>query len=767
MVMAGLLGMGIAIAPLSPIPFLAVRGGAQPAHAQTVPPIVQQGYRLLDEGDVSRAINAFEQAVQAFPNSVEATLGLAIAHRRAGNDEDAFNAYSRVLDLDSDNRLALSAVGLLGGFREEWQVQGIEALTRLLNLDADDASARAQRALLYIYQGQFEAAIQDYNRVLQQDTSPTILVGAAQAYTYSGQYEPAIELFQQFEATGAAFQADEAIAYGIALRETGRAPEAIPILNATLADTGATTAAAARLRGALASAYAANLQVNQALSVLTPLPGRGDSRLILARAYSDLERYTGNPAFLDTAAQWYRLALVEAPELTAGIAREVAGALSIIPGYELEALDVYRQLVQRYPTEISLQVQQVVTEYTAGITNSSELQGRLQSLLQPLPTDEQEQKTIAQTLTRIDPPLPGLLPIYQSVVQLENSDPFLYFRIAQMYSQLGQYETAKQALFGYSSSSAGQRDVYSSLLLLADIERQQGNLDLSAQRYLSILAANVQDTQLITGALQGLAAVRQSQGRVDEAIALYDQIIVLNPQDPTKQLGRIALAYQTDRISEFEATAALSQWLAAQPISGTLPPEVASLVGLLPAAPEREALYDWLLSIDPTSVPIQIRKIQLVAQREPELAQAMVELLVLQNPSDLDFYFVQGEVAQALGDLDSAKDAYEVILSQEPTNIGALQSLGGVQFQRRRLTSAAQLYNRARALEPQNLATRRTLADLSVVRGNRLQAVEDLERIQREQVVQGVYDPDVWQQLQRTREGYLQQRGFQPPWERF
>ena len=288
LVMAGLLGLGMAIAPLSPIPFLSGSGGAQLAHAQTVPPIVQQGYRLLDDGDVNRAINTFEQAVQAFPNSVEATLGLAIAHRRAGNDENAFNAYSRVLDLDPDNRLALSAVGLLGGFREEWQVQGIDALTTLLNLDSDDSSARAQRALLYIYQGQFEAAIADYNRVLQQDTSPTILVGAAQAYTYSGQYEPAIELFQQFEATGAAFQPDEAIAYGIALREIGRATDAIPILNATLADTGATTAAAARLRGALASAYAANGQVNQALSVLTPLPGRGDSRLILARGLQRL-----------------------------------------------------------------------------------------------------------------------------------------------------------------------------------------------------------------------------------------------------------------------------------------------------------------------------------------------------------------------------------------------------------------------------------------------------------------------------------------------
>ncbi|NEQ97306.1 MAG: tetratricopeptide repeat protein [Cyanothece sp. SIO2G6] len=738
-----------------------------PAYAQTVSTAVQRGYTLLGQGAVDQAIAVFERALRSTPNSVEAQLGLAIAYRRAGRDEDAFNAYERVLALDSSNRLALAALGVLGEFRPEWQQRGIAALTTLLNLDPGDTGARAQRALLYIFQGQFDAAIADYEIVLQQNTAPEVLIGAAQAYTFSGQYEVGIGLFRQFAATGTPFQPDQAIAYGIALREMGLAQQAIPVLEQTLVQTPAAAAAAARLRGALASAYAANQQVNQALAVLSPLPSRGDSRLILARAYQDLERYTGDPSFLQTAAQWYQQALLATPDLTSGVAREVADAFSIIPGYEQEALNIYQQLVQQYPSDRTLQMQLAVTEYQLNLIAASDLTSRLQTLLQPPPTDANDQRIVAQTLIRIDPPLPDLLGTYQTVAQLENSDPFLYFRIAQIYNQLGQYETAKQALSNYSSSAAGQRDIYSSLLLLADIERQQGNLDLSSQRYEVILGANLRDSQLITGALQGLAAVRQAQGRIDEALALYDQVVALNPQDPAKQLGRVALAYEGDRISEAEAVATLNQWLTAQGTSGQFPPELFSLVSILPAAPEREPLYDALLQLEPDNIPIYIRKVQVVAQRDPELAQALVEVLVLQRPDDLNVYFVQGEVAQAAGDLTLAKQVYEFILSQEPTNIGALQSLGGVQFQRRQFTSATRLYNRALALNPQNSEARMVLADLAVVRGYRLRAIEQLEQWQLEQWSQGIYDPEIAEQLQRIREGYLQQRGFQPPWERF
>ncbi|MGK7890339.1 MAG: tetratricopeptide repeat protein [Leptolyngbyaceae cyanobacterium] len=754
---------GVAIAPLA-LPQITPQ-----AQAQAVSVEVQRGYTLLGEGAVDQAIELFEQAVQTSPNSVEAQLGLAVAYRRAGRDEDAVNAFERLLTLDGNNRLALTALGRFGEFRPEWQQRGISALTTLLNLDPGDTEARAQRALLYFFQGQFDAAIADYEIVLPRTASPDVLIGAAQVYTYSGEYEVGINLFRQFEMTGMPLPPDPAIAYGFALREVGAAQQAIPVLEQALALalTLPTSYQSARLRGALATAYAANQQIDQALFVLAPLANRDDSRLILARAYRELARYSGDASFLQTAAQWYRQALLDTPDLTSGVAREVANAFATIPGYEQDALNIYQQLVRQYPSDRPLQVQLAVTEYQLNLIPASTLTSRLQTLLQPPPTDSEAQQVVSQALIEIDPPLPDLLRIYQTVVQLENGNPFLYFRIAQIYSQLGQYEVAKQVLSSYSSTPAGQRDVYSSLLLLADIERQEGNLELSSQRYEVILAAELRDIQLVTGALQGLVAVRQAQGRIEEAIALYDQVVALNPQDPAKRLGRAALAYQGDRLLEVEAVAILNQWLTTQRASNQVPPELFSLVSILPAALEREPLYDALLQLDPDNIPIYIRKVQAVAQRDPDLAQALVDVLILQRPNDLTVYFVQGEVAQAAGDLPLAQRAYEFILSQDPTNVGALQSLGGVQFQQQQYPDAIRSYNRALVLDPQNSEIRTTLADLTVIQGYRLRAIEQLERWQLEQWSQGTYDPEVTEQLQRIREGYLQQRGFQPAWERF
>jgi cytochrome c-type biogenesis protein CcmH/NrfG len=76
------------------------------------------------------AIAAFQQALRSSPNSLEAKLGLAQAYQKAGKDADAWTAYQRVLEQAPNNVPALKAVGLLGGYRAEWQVRGIEALTR-------------------------------------------------------------------------------------------------------------------------------------------------------------------------------------------------------------------------------------------------------------------------------------------------------------------------------------------------------------------------------------------------------------------------------------------------------------------------------------------------------------------------------------------------------------------------------------------------------------------------------------------------------------
>jgi cellulose synthase operon protein C len=196
-------------------PLLATAILPTPASAQSaVASLIQRGYTQLSQGLVAQAIATFERALQQSPNSIEAKLGLAIGYAREGKDEAAWEAYQRVLAQDGRNRLALQAIGKLGGFRPAWQAQGIAALTTLLELDPTDREARTNRATLYRYQSRFSEAIGDYQMVLQVANPPAeALLGAAQAYTYSGNPGQGLALFQRYQSvSGSAIGKDAAIA---------------------------------------------------------------------------------------------------------------------------------------------------------------------------------------------------------------------------------------------------------------------------------------------------------------------------------------------------------------------------------------------------------------------------------------------------------------------------------------------------------------------------------------------------------------------------
>jgi len=733
--------------------------------AQTVSTSVAQGYTYLERGWVDGAIDIFQRVLRSNPQSANAQLGLAIAYRRAGRDADAFAAYQQVVALDNTNQLALFALGILGAYRPEWQPQGIDALTQLLSLDPDNLQGRQQRGLLYLYQGQFDAAIADYSRVIERNPSPEALIGAAQAYTYSGKHQDSLALFQRYQATGATFSPGETIAYSLALRETGQAAQAVSLIERSLqmsrSGPGA-TGVMLQLRGALASAYAANGQFDLANGAIAPLQSRGDARLILARAYMDIARYSGDNTYQQAAAGLYRNVLNDPANLTAGRAREVADALSSIPGQQTVALDVYRQLGQQYPDDPSLQVQQALLEQQTQQISAEALASRLTQILSAAPMGDRQ--VIARRLVQLTSPDPALLPVYQSLIRAGMDEPFLSYRIAQIAADQGNYSAAREAIAVFEASRSGQDQPLGDLLL-ADIDRRQGNLEDSAARYQGVIAQQPQPS-VLTGALQGLAAVRAEQRQFDEAIALYDQIIALNPQNDSKQLGRASLAYGAERITAVEAERVLSQWLSRHTVAEA-PPELFSLVGVLPASAAREGLYNQLLAIDAANVPVQVRSIQLLASRDPDAARAQVEQLIAANPNDLNAYFIRGQIAQDLGDLSDATVAYAAILERNPNNVGALLALGGVEFERQRYDSAQRAYSQVLDLDPNNSTARRSLAGLNAAQGRRLTALSQLEDWQADQAAQGIADPDVAIEMQRIREGFLMQRGIEPPWERF
>lgn len=735
------------------------------AQAQAVPLEVRQGYSLLGKGLVNDAIAAFKQVLRRYPQSLPAQLGLAIAYRRAGKDAEALQTYEQALVLDPNNQLALKSIGLLGGYRPEWQQRGIEALNTLLSLNPNDTEARAQRALLYGYQGRYAESLADYQIALQTNSSPDVLLGAAQIYTYNGNYQEGIALFNRYRATGKAITGYAAIAYARALRETGNSAQAVQVLEEQLARTNKLDDQAIQIRAELSQAYLANQQSAQALAVLDPLRGRPEAILPLARALNEIGRRANQPTLLQEAAALYRQALNSTPNPPPKLLREVADVLSGVEGEQRFALQLYRQLVQQQPNDKSLLVQQLALENQLGTISPADLRQRLLGALQPLPSDPFQQQAIAQALVRVDSPDPELLPIYQSLLSAGVNEPFLNFRVAQMLIQRNDLPEARRALATYTATPEGSKD-QAPQLLLAEIERREGNLEASAQRYQRLIASKPADKDILNGALRGLAGVRLTQGRPDDALALYDQLSTLNPNDLTIQLGRASLAYQAKRITQSQAEAVLSNWLATQPATAA-PPELFSLVGALPASPQRESLYNNLLEIDPNSIPVQLRLLQVIAARNPAQARARVARLIARDPNNIGAYFIQGELAQAIGDVKLAERAYKNILAKQPDNTDALSALGGVRFKQRRFDEATELYSQVLALKPEDRGARRALAGLTVAQDQPLAALQQLEQLQLEQMANGAPDSEVSRQMQQIREDFLRRRGFQPPWERY
>ncbi|HAG85106.1 MAG TPA: hypothetical protein DCL61_29150 [Cyanobacteria bacterium UBA12227] len=760
--MTKIIGLGIAgILASAPVVY-----SIPAAYAQSVPAPVRQGFSLLSQGRVQEAITIFEQAVQRYPQSLDAKLGLAISYRRQGLIDQAWNAYQRVLTQDPSNQLALKSIGLFGTYRTEWQVQGIEALTTLLSINPNDTEARSLRALLYGYQQRFAEALADYQIVLQVNPTPDVLLGAAETYTNSGNPQQGLQLFNRYLASGRQISGYAAIAYARALRETGNPGAAVQVLEGQLRLSTQLDDLGIQTRAALSQSYVANRQFNEALAVLAPLQGNPNAILPLARSLNEIRNQTGNQALAEQIASLYRQALAQTPNPDPRLLREIADILSGFPQERQTALQLYRQLSALLPNDRTILVKQVALESQLGLISQAELKGRLLSYLQPLPTDPNELQQLAQTLSGIDPPGPELLPVYVSLLQAGVNVPFLNFRIAQVLIENNDLPGARRALAAYAATPEGAIDV-APQLLAAEIERREGNLEASAQRYQALITANPPDRDVLNAALRGLSGVRLQQNRAVEALAIFDQLVARNPQDVGLQLARTSLAYEAKLISEAQAEAVLNYWLQTQPTTNA-PSELFALVGALPADPRREALYNALLQIDPSNIPVQIRAIQAIAQRSPEQARVRVAQLVARDPTNIRSYFLQGQLAQAINDFDFAEQAYRLILSAQPDNREALSALGGVRFQQRRFEDAANLYSQALALNPNDMGIRQALISLNRAQDFQLTALTQLEAMQVEQIQNGgTLNTDLSRQMQQIQEDFLLRRGFQPPWERY
>ncbi|MEA5596662.1 tetratricopeptide repeat protein [Rivularia sp. UHCC 0363] len=742
----------IALATLQNIPVQAQSSGA-----------TQRGYNLLKKGWVDDAITAFEQALKSNPQSLQAKLGLAIAYNRAGRIEAAFQAYQQVLAQDPTNQAALKIVGMMGAYRPEWNKPGIKALNTLLELNPDDLQARYHRALLYSYQGQFSESIADFQIVLANNPSPEAIIGAAQTYSYSGDYQKAKELFNRYQTTGKPITDYAAVAYALTLRKTGNPQGAIEILLSQLRRSQTLDQLGILTRAELAQAYVANKQEAEALAVLDPLQDKEEAILPLARSLNEIRKITNNATLTERITNLYRQSLANNPNPSPTLLREIADVFSGLPQGEETALQLYKRLAATLPNDKSLVLRQLALEYKLAMITKSDVKQRLAATLQNLPTDSVELQQLAVALADLDAPDPQLLPLYQNLLQTGVNVPFLNFRVAQMYLQLDNTVQARQALAEYTATSQGASDM-TTQLLAAEIERREGNLEASAQRYFAILTSNPK-ADIVDGALRGLVGVKVQQKRFEEALVVYEQVLERNPEDITAQLGRTSVAYQAKRISKPEAEAVLNNWLATQKATNT-PPELYSLVVQLPTDPSRESLYNYLVEVDSSNIRLQQRLLEVIAQRDPNEARLRMKQLIANAPTNVNSERI-ALLARAIGDLNMAGKAYENILKEQPDDVDALAALGGIRFEQRRFESAEQIYSTVLEQKPQDEQARRALAGLNAIFDKPLAAMKALEQLQIEQIASGERDPEISNQMQQIQEDFLQRRGFQPPWESY
>lgn len=740
--------------------------------AQTRPTDVQAGYTLLERGWVNNAIEAFRQALRTDPQSLEAQLGLAIAYQRAGQDADAWQTYQQVISQDPNNITALTAIGQLGSYRPEWQLSGIAALTTLLSLQPSDLNARSQRALLYGYQGLFAAAITDYEQVLLTNPSPAVVLEAAQIYTYSSDFETGLALFEQYLATGEAIPNRALPSYALALQQSNQTSQAIQILTERIRSLDDTDPVAFDLRSALALAYQANQQPEQALASLAALRNQPTAQLPLARALSAIGRQTQDRALAAEAVDLYQQVLAQTSMPSIGLLTEIADVLSEMPAVRSEARQLYQQVLRqqsqvlRQQPDLGIQLKVAWLNYQLGELSSSEFQQQVRQLAQ-IPTESAQHQQLAQALSQISPPDPALLSVYQRLLQSGVNVPFLQFRIAQIQLRQNNPAAARVALSAYQETPNGAIDPATDLLF-AEIERQEGDLMASAQRYEQI-AARYANRPTEKAALRGLAGIRLAQGQSAEALRLYEQLQVADPDDPAFPLGYAAIAYQRQQLSEAAASAILTDWLNLNSVNPAnsvssireFPAELFLLVGALPADPQRESLYDALLAVEPNNIAINRRWVQLWAERDPDKARARIAQLRTDNPNSIDAYLVQGELAQAIGELDLASQSYEAVLAQQPDQSDAVIALAGVRFQQQRYSEAEQLYRQAIAQRPGDVELRRVLADLNLAQDQPVAALQELRQLQ----------PDLNRQINarihRLQIEFLRRRGFQPGWERY
>lgn len=155
--------------------------------------LVDEGNRALDNYDYEAAQAAFNNALAINPDSIPALFGRArTLYFDSGDYAAAVEALTRILELDPNNAAVLHQRGVIYRDWGEYD-ESLDDLSAALAVDDTVAAYYADRALTYGYSSQYENAVDDYAAAIALDGSNARYFMERGAYlSYIDRYDEAI-----------------------------------------------------------------------------------------------------------------------------------------------------------------------------------------------------------------------------------------------------------------------------------------------------------------------------------------------------------------------------------------------------------------------------------------------------------------------------------------------------------------------------------------------------------------------------------------------
>ena len=163
---------------------------------------------------VRGALENYEQAIEADPESSFLRLELVKFYGRTNRLDEAIAEADRILEKDPDNTEVRKVIGSFqrsyaqsrrGSFDKEKLQQAVEQFEQVIEIDAADEEALLQLSSLYRILEDNEKAEESLRKLLEiKPDSTEALSNLAQLHLSMGQYGPAIEALEKVKNSGEA-----------------------------------------------------------------------------------------------------------------------------------------------------------------------------------------------------------------------------------------------------------------------------------------------------------------------------------------------------------------------------------------------------------------------------------------------------------------------------------------------------------------------------------------------------------------------------------